>query len=70
MAGCRSFPRITSADSVVEFKREQVASGVALLDQLLGGGVDRGTSTLLIGPPGSGKSTIALQYAGAAAAAG
>jgi len=68
--GLQVFPRITSADSIVEFKREQVASGVALLDQLLGGGVERGTSTLLIGPPGSGKSTIALQYAGAAAQRG
>jgi circadian clock protein KaiC len=37
---------------------------------LLGGGIDRGTSTLLVGPPGSGKSTIALQYACAAASRG
>jgi circadian clock protein KaiC len=36
----------------------------------LGGGPDRGTSTLLIGPAGSGKSTIATQYAVAAAARG
>ena len=68
MAGCR-FSRASRLPPGVEFKREQVASGVALLDQLLGGGVERGTSTLLIGPPGSGKSTIALQYAGAAARA-
>jgi len=40
------------------------------LDKLLGGGVERGTSTLLIGPPGSGKSTIALQYAAAATGRG
>jgi circadian clock protein KaiC len=32
------------------------------LDQLLGGGLDRGTTTLLIGPAGSGKSSIAVQY--------
>jgi len=33
------------------------------LDQLLGGGLDRGTTTLLVGPAGSGKSSVALQYA-------
>jgi circadian clock protein KaiC len=47
-----------------------IASGVAALDALLGGGAQRGTSTLLAGPPGCGKSTIALQYAGAAASRG
>ena len=34
----------------------------------MGGGIERGTSTLLMGPPGCGKSTIAFQYAAAAAA--
>jgi circadian clock protein KaiC len=48
----------------------QIRSGVAALDALLGGGIDCGTSTLLIGPPGSGKSTIALQFACAAAQRG
>jgi len=40
-----------------------VQSGVAELDQLLGGGLTWGTTTLLIGPAGSGKSTMAAQYA-------
>ena len=40
------------------------------MDALLGGGPDRGTSTLLVGPAGCGKSTIAIQYAVAAAARG
>jgi len=39
---------------------------VQTLDRLLGGGIDIGTSTLIVGPAGSGKSTIALQYAIAA----
>jgi circadian clock protein KaiC len=39
-----------------------LASGLGELDLLLGGGVDRGTSTLLLGPAGSGKSTMVLQY--------
>ena len=68
--GLQVFPRIISADAAVEFESQRVASGVVLLDKLLGGGVDRGTSTLLIGPPGSGKSTIALQYSAAAAQRG
>jgi circadian clock protein KaiC len=40
------------------------------MDALLGGGIDRGTSTLLTGPAGTGKSTLALQFAAAAAVAG
>ncbi len=64
------FPRLSGAQHGTTFPRETVPSGVHALDSLLGGGIDRGTSTLLIGPPGSGKSTIALQYASAAAARG
>ncbi|HJT18773.1 MAG TPA: ATPase domain-containing protein, partial [Thermoanaerobaculia bacterium] len=41
-----------------------------VLDRMLGGGVDRGTSTLIMGPAGSGKSALATQYAIAAAARG
>ncbi|HTU61318.1 MAG TPA: ATPase domain-containing protein, partial [Polyangiales bacterium] len=52
------------------FQPSLIASGIAALDALLGGGAQRGTSTLLAGPPGCGKSTIALQYASAAAARG
>ena len=47
-----------------------IPSGVTTLDALLGGGIERGTSTLLMGPPGCGKSTIAMQYAAAAAERG
>ena len=52
------------------FPRERIESGVTALDSLLGGGPDRGTSTLLMGPAGTGKSTIAVQYAVAAARRG
>lgn len=68
--GITVFPRLVAAEHFVPFKRTLVTSGVANLDSLLGGGIDRGTSTLLIGPPGSGKSTIAMQYAVAAAERG
>lgn len=64
--GLQVFPRLVSAHHGREFPKEALKSGVTALDTLLGGGVDRGSSTLLIGPPGSGKSTIAVQYALAA----
>jgi circadian clock protein KaiC len=68
--GITVFPRLVASDHVVEYKRGMIASGVSSLDALMGGGIDRGTSTLLIGPPGSGKSTIAVHYAKAAASRG
>jgi circadian clock protein KaiC len=64
------YPRLIAAEHNTEFKASQIHSGVSALDALLGGGPDRGTSTLLIGPAGSGKSTVALQYAVAAAERG
>jgi circadian clock protein KaiC len=68
--GLEVFPRLIAAEHQTKFTREPIASGVAGLDSLLGGGPDRGTSTLLMGPAGSGKSTIAVQYAVAAALRG
>jgi circadian clock protein KaiC len=64
------FPRLIAAEHLVEYHRSLVQSNVRSLDELMGGGVDRGTTTLLIGPPGCGKSTIAIQYAAAAASRG
>jgi circadian clock protein KaiC len=48
------------------FVRRQIKSGVPELDALLGGGIEQGSSTLLIGPAGTGKSTFALQFVTAA----
>jgi circadian clock protein KaiC len=45
-------------------------SGLETLDRLLGGGLEFGTSVLLVGPPGTGKSTLAAVYARAAAQTG
>ena len=64
------YPRLVAAEHGASFPRERIESGVTALDALLGGGPDRGTSTLLMGPAGSGKSTIAVQYAVAAASRG
>jgi circadian clock protein KaiC len=60
--GLRVFPRIIAAEHHVQFRREPVSSGIKELDTLLGGGLDRGTTTLVLGPAGTGKSTLALQY--------
>jgi circadian clock protein KaiC len=68
--GLFAFPRLVASEHSEPFSKSQIKSGVTTLDALLGGGPDRGTSTLLMGPAGSGKSTIAVQYAAAAAARG
>lgn len=64
--GLQVFPRLTARHHGTSFERQVVPSGTTALDQLLGGGIERGTATLLIGPAGTGKSTIAAQYAVAA----
>jgi circadian clock protein KaiC len=68
--GLTVFPRLVASEYSEPFERGCVKSGVTALDALLGGGPERGTSTLLMGPAGSGKSTIAVQYAVAAAERG
>ncbi|HST50389.1 MAG TPA: ATPase domain-containing protein [Pyrinomonadaceae bacterium] len=68
--GIRVFPRLVAADHRQEFAAEPVSSGLSALDSLLGGGLDRGTSTLVIGPAGSGKSTLTSQFAASAATRG
>jgi circadian clock protein KaiC len=64
------FPRLVAADSRSDQPPEAVSSGIAELDALTGGGLDRGTSTLLIGPAGCGKTSIAVQWAATAAKRG
>lgn len=68
--GIAVFPRLAAANHKPAQPETGLFSGVEGIDQLLGGGLDRGTGTLLIGAAGSGKSSIALQYAAAAAARG
>jgi circadian clock protein KaiC len=65
------FPRLIAAEhGSLEVLKGIVPSGIPELDRLVGGGIDRGTSTLLMGPAGSGKSSIAIQYAVTAAERG
>jgi circadian clock protein KaiC len=68
--GLEVFPRLTASQHVTQFERKSLPSGLPKLDQLLGGGPQFGTSTLLIGPAGCGKTTVAMQYALAAAQQG
>lgn len=64
------FPRLVAAEHVGVFKRESFPSGIAELDLMIGGGLDRGTSTMFMGPPGTGKSTLAMTFVVAAAQRG
>lgn len=68
--GVQVFPRLIAAEHQRDFVDEPISSGLAELDALLGGGLDRGTSTLILGPAGTGKSSIAFQHAIAAAERG
>ena len=59
--GIRVYPRLVAAEHRRGFSRQVVSSGSEGFDHLLGGGLERGTGTLLIGPAGTGKTLLALQ---------
>jgi len=68
--GLRVFPRLVAAEHRRDKTRLRLPSGVPEMDLLLGGGLEEGTSTLIVGAAGTGKSTLAAQFATAAAARG
>ena len=68
--GLRVFPRLVAAEHPADFAEERLPAGAAALDAMFGGGMDRGSSTLVVGPTGVGKSSIIMQYLSAAAARG
>ena len=68
--GIEVFPRLVAAEHHVDFPDAKVFSGVDALDAILDGGLDAGTSNLIIGPAGTGKSSIAMQFATCAAQKG
>jgi circadian clock protein KaiC len=68
--GLAIYPRLVAAEHHKAFLGEMTSTGSAELDALLGGGIERGTSLLLIGGAGVGKSSVALTYAIAAARRG
>jgi len=68
--GLAVFPRLVASEHRKPPVSDKLVSGVPILDELLGGGLERGTSTLLVGAAGTGKSSLAAQFVAAAAARG
>ncbi|HUC47751.1 MAG TPA: ATPase domain-containing protein [Xanthobacteraceae bacterium] len=68
--GVAVFPRLVAAQHRTGFSGQLLRSGIGELDQLLGGGINTGSSTLLVGPAGTGKSLLSLHYLTAAVARG
>lgn len=65
------YPRLVAAEEPhADIGEKSVSSGVPELDEMLGGGIDRGSSTLIMGPAGCGKSALSTQYVVAAAERG
>lgn len=64
--GLQVFPRLVSAEYRVRRKTEILSTDIADLDNLMGGGIEGGSSTLVIGPAGTGKSLLVLQFVSAA----
>lgn len=61
--GLEIYPRLVANEHHAAFEKGFAASGIAELDQLLGGGLERGTNALVIGAAGVGKSSLAITYA-------
>jgi circadian clock protein KaiC len=61
--GVNVFPRLVAAEHRTRLPRRVIPTGIAPFDALMGGGVDSGSSTLIMGPSGTGKSLIAITFA-------
>lgn len=68
--GVHAFPRLVSAEHKNSFTRDLVPTRQGALNALLGGGFERGSSTLIIGPAGTGKSLLTLTFVADAVARG
>ncbi|PUA47105.1 circadian clock protein KaiC [Pseudomonas protegens] len=68
--GVHVFPRLVAAEHRARYPRQTLSSGIDEMDALLGGGIETGSSTLILGPAGTGKSLISLIFAAAAVARG
>ncbi len=68
--GLEVFPRLIASEHRSPLKIDKLKTGIAELDTLLGGGIECGTSTLIVGAPGSGKSSLAAQFVSSAAGLG
>jgi circadian clock protein KaiC len=65
--GMSIFPRLEAQHHQGSYSGEFISSGLPNLDELLGGGLDRGGAALVVGPAGCGKTTLSMKYAGAVA---
>ena len=68
--GLQVFPRLVAAEHRTDLDEHKFSSGIGSLDDLLGGGLERGTSTLIVGAAGTGKSSLAAQFVTAGAERG
>lgn len=68
--GISVFARLTAGEHSGSDHEGHILSGIPEMDSLVGGGLERGTTTMVMGPAGVGKSSLALQFSTAAAAAG
>lgn len=68
--GLEVYPRIVASEHRTKFDRSPASSGVPGLDALLGGGIERGSSALILGPAGTGKSLFSISFIAAAIARG
>ncbi|MBX5240492.1 ATPase domain-containing protein [Rhizobium sp. NLR22b] len=68
--GVMVFPRLVAAEHKSTYLRDRISCNIPKLDLLLGGGLERGSSTLILGPAGTGKSTFSFQFLAAAVARG
>lgn len=68
--GVEVYPRLVALEHRTDFKRQTMSSGIAEFDALLGGGIEQGSSALVLGPAGAGKSLIAIQFVMSAIARG
>lgn len=68
--GITIFPKLRSKGHGQKYTRETISSGISELDEILNGGLERGTNTVLSGPSGVGKTTLGLQFMKEAASRG
>lgn len=68
--GMRVYPRLVPASYEREFTAEVIPSGLPELDEMLGGGIERGTISIFSGPSGAGKTTLGMQFMKEAATRG
>jgi circadian clock protein KaiC len=64
--GLRVFPRLVASEYRTRRRSSSLSTDIAELDKLIGGGIESGSSTLIIGPAGIGKSFLAFHFIAAA----